>query len=86
MSKLSMAFAGATGFLLGSRAGREPYVRTVAMARRFMQDPQVRRGAAEAQAVTVDKAHEATAAAKAAARDATDATRGAGSGFGVATP
>lgn len=64
MSKLTMAAAGGIGFLLGSRAGREPYEKTMARVQKLRNDPQVQRGVADAKASVADTASEAARAAR----------------------
>ena len=79
MSKISMAAAGAAGFLLGSRAGRAPYERFAAQVQRLREDPEVRRRAAQARGTVVDAAAEAVDAAREKAAEVS-------SGPGMATP
>jgi SLT domain-containing protein len=84
MSKLGMLAAGAVGYVLGARAGRERYDQIVNQARRFWTNPQVQRAASQAQDVAKDAApvvvdkvgdvakHAAGAAASAIRRDGGD--------------
>ena len=56
MSKLSVIAAGAVGYVLGARAGRERYEQIVQQAQRFWNDPRVQQKASEAAEVIKDKA------------------------------
>ena len=49
MSKLGMLAAGAVGYVLGARAGRERYDQIAYQAQRFWTSPKVQRVASEAQ-------------------------------------
>jgi hypothetical protein len=49
MSKLGLLAAGAVGYVLGARAGRERYDQIVYQAQRFWANPRVQRAASEAQ-------------------------------------
>jgi hypothetical protein len=49
MSKLGMLAAGAVGYVLGARAGRERYDQIVYQAQRFWTNPTVQKAATEAQ-------------------------------------
>jgi hypothetical protein len=49
MSKLGLLAAGAVGYVLGARAGRERYDQIVYQAQRFWTNPTVQRAASEAQ-------------------------------------
>jgi hypothetical protein len=49
MSKLGMLAAGAVGYVLGARAGRERYDQIVYQAQRLWTNPKVQRAAGEAQ-------------------------------------
>jgi hypothetical protein len=49
MSKLGMLAAGAVGYVLGARAGRERYEQIVYQAQRFWTSPSVQRAATGAQ-------------------------------------
>jgi hypothetical protein len=49
MSKLGMLAAGAVGYVLGARAGRERYDQIAYQAQRFWTNPKVQRVASEAQ-------------------------------------
>ena len=48
MKKLSLLAAGAVGYVLGTRAGRERYEQIKAGASKIAQDPRVRAKASEA--------------------------------------
>ena len=48
MKKLTLLAAGAVGYVLGTRAGRERYEQIKAGATRIAQDPRVRAKASEA--------------------------------------
>jgi hypothetical protein len=80
MSKLGMLAAGAVGYVLGARAGRERYEQIMSVAGRVWSSPQVQRAATDAQ----DRAREAAPivaekvadAAKHAAGAAVHAVRG----------
>lgn len=58
MSKLTWLVAGGVGYLLGSRAGREPYEKFSEQAQRLMQDPRVQKGADQAKQTVKRKADE----------------------------
>lgn len=79
MSKITLAAAGAVGFLLGSRAGRAPYEKFVGEAQRLRNDPKVQHKAAEVRDTVVDAASDAAEAAKVKADQVA-------SGPGTATP
>ena len=49
MSKLGMLAAGAVGYVLGARAGRERYDQIAYQAQRIWTNPKVQRAASEAQ-------------------------------------
>lgn len=59
MSKIVTLTAGAVGFLLGSRAGRQPYDRFTEQAQRLAQDPRVRSRVDQGKGVVQDKAGQA---------------------------
>ena len=65
MKKLMMLAAGAVGYVLGTRAGRERYEQIKTQAQRFKNDPRVQAKAREAG----DKVTEAAGSAKSAAQD-----------------
>lgn len=76
MKKLTLLAAGAVGYVLGARAGRERYEQIKASATKVAQDPRVRAKANEAgqtikeQAPVVkDKVFDAATTAKDAAKD-----------------
>jgi hypothetical protein len=77
MSKLGMLAAGAAGYVLGARAGRERYDQIVAVATRFWSSPQVQHAQLQAQDYAREKAPEVGEkigeVAKAAAVKATEA-------------
>lgn len=56
MSKIITLTAGAIGFVLGSRAGREPYEKLAAKAGQVRRDPRVQEKVSQAQDVATDKA------------------------------
>ena len=56
MSKIVTLTAGAIGFVLGSRAGREPYEKLAAKAGQVRRDPRVQEKVSQAQDVAADKA------------------------------
>ena len=56
MGKLSLVVGAGAGFLLGSRAGTEPYERFTAQVQRLMRQPRVRDGVDQAKQGAKDKA------------------------------
>ncbi|MBA2559097.1 MAG: YtxH domain-containing protein [Propionibacteriales bacterium] len=56
MSKTSMIVAGATGYVLGARAGRERYEQIATQARRFWSNPKVQKASQDAQDLAREKA------------------------------
>lgn len=62
MSKIVTLTAGAIGFVLGSRAGREPYEKLSARAGQVRRDPRVQEKVGQAQQAAQDKAKEAASA------------------------
>lgn len=54
MSKIALLVVGGAGYLLGSRAGRGHYEKFAAQARRLMEDPRVKKGAAQAKRTVKD--------------------------------
>lgn len=56
MSKLSMLAAGAVGYVLGARAGRERYDQISKQFRRFFTHPRVRQKAADAAGIIKQRA------------------------------
>jgi hypothetical protein len=79
MRKLTMLTAGAAGYVLGARAGRERYEQIKRGAAKVRTNPTVRRKAREAGAavkenapLVKDKVAEAAATAKVAAQDKLD--------------
>lgn len=59
MGKISMLAAGAAGYVLGTRAGRERYDKMAAQARKVWRDPKVQRKAGQAQDAAGDLSHRA---------------------------
>ena len=76
MSKLGLLVAGATGYVLGARAGRERYDQIAALAQRAWTHPKVQQASHQAQDYAREKAPEVGErigeVAKAAAVKATD--------------
>ena len=56
MSKVMMLAAGATGYVLGARAGRERYEQIKSTANKVAQDPRVRAKAQDASTKVKEKA------------------------------
>ncbi len=56
MSKLTMMVAGAAGYVLGTKAGRERYEQIKARASKVAQDPRVRTKAKDAGTMVKEKA------------------------------
>jgi SLT domain-containing protein len=56
MSKLSMLAAGAVGYVLGARAGRERYEQIAAGARRVWASPRVQQASQDAANLAREKA------------------------------
>ncbi len=76
MKKMTMIFAGAVGYVLGTRAGRERYEQIKRQAQRLKNDPRVQEKAREASAavkenapVVKEKVADAAGHAKAAAQE-----------------
>jgi hypothetical protein len=69
MSKTTMLLAGAAGYVLGTRAGRERYEQIKGVAQRVARDPRVQRKAQEAQSMAKQKAGEAASQAAAKVKD-----------------
>lgn len=59
MGKITMLVAGAVGYVLGTRAGREQYDKIAGQAQRVWRDPKVQRKAGQAQEAAVDLGHKA---------------------------
>ncbi len=55
MSKLLFLAAGATGYVLGARAGRERYDQITQLAQQFWTNPKVQQAAQDAQDLARDK-------------------------------
>jgi hypothetical protein len=68
MSKLSILVAGAAGYVLGARAGRERYDQIVALTQRVWSDPRVQRQTSAAADAVKEKAPDVGAAIADAAR------------------
>lgn len=84
MGKLTMVAAGAVGYVLGTRAGRDRYEQIKTGAAKLARDPRVREKAKEAGGlvkenapVVKDKVAGAATAAKEAAREKTSSHGGA---------
>jgi len=56
MSKLLLLAAGATGYVLGARAGRDRYDQIMDQAQRFRANPKVQQATADAQHVARERA------------------------------
>jgi SLT domain-containing protein len=80
MSKTSMLFAGAVGYVLGARAGRQRYEQIVDQAQRIWTNPGVQKATRNAQDLAREKApvvgEKLTGAAKSAASSASSAVGG----------
>jgi SLT domain-containing protein len=80
MSKTSMLFAGAVGYVLGARAGRERYEQIMEQAQRIWSNPNVQKASHSAQDLAREKApvvgEKLTGAAKSAASSASSAVGG----------
>ncbi|MEN3121712.1 hypothetical protein N5P18_15480 [Janibacter terrae] len=59
MGKITMLAAGAVGYVLGTRAGREQYDKLSTQAKRVWRDPKVQRKAGQAQEAAVGLGHKA---------------------------
>jgi hypothetical protein len=59
MRKLTILAAGAVGYVLGTRAGRERYEQLVRQAQRLRENPTVQQKVGEARHVATDAAKEA---------------------------
>ena len=55
MSKLGMLAAGAAGYVLGARAGRERYEQIAFQAQRLWTNPRVQQGVSDAQDLAREK-------------------------------
>ncbi|MFY0409927.1 hypothetical protein [Solicola sp. PLA-1-18] len=75
MGKLTVAAAAATGYVLGTRAGRERYEQIKRQARRVWNDPRVADKRHDAVDLASQKANEAAAAAKQKASEAAAAAK-----------
>jgi SLT domain-containing protein len=80
MSKTSMLVAGAVGYVLGARAGRERYEQIMDQAQRIWTNPNVQRASRNAQDLAREKApvvgEKVASAAKSAAGSAAAAVSG----------
>jgi SLT domain-containing protein len=80
MSKTSMLFAGAVGYVLGARAGRERYEQIMNQAQRIWTNPNVQKASRNAQDLAREKApivgEKLSGAAKSAAASASGAVSG----------
>lgn len=56
MSKLGLLTAGAVGYVLGARAGRERYEQIAFQAQRLWTNPKVQQGVSDAQDLAREKA------------------------------
>ena len=83
MSKITLLTAGAVGYVLGARAGRERYDQIAAGAQRFMGNPKVQQVKQQAQDTLSEQASAAGSAladkAREAASTASDKVRSNGS-------
>ena len=90
MSKITLLTAGAVGYVLGARAGRERYDQIAAGAQRFMGNPKVQQVKQQAQDTLSEQASAAGSAladkARGAASTASDKVRSNGSGMHAAEP
>ena len=73
MGKLVALTAGAAGYVLGARAGRERYDQISAQAQRLWRDPRVQQKKSEAEDLVKDKAPAAKENLANAAKHATNA-------------
>jgi hypothetical protein len=95
MGKFLAVAAGAIGYVLGARAGRERYEQIKSQANRLRQDPKVQQAAARAEGLAKDRlppkiadaASKATEAARSTTgRDGHTTTEGASGGPGSESP
>jgi hypothetical protein len=85
MNKLSLLAAGAVGYILGARAGRERYEQIKSGANKIASDPRVRAKASEAGTVIKDQApvvRDKVVDAAAAAKDKVTSDSGPSSASG----
>jgi hypothetical protein len=82
MRKLTMLAAGAVGYVLGAKAGRERYEQIKAGAGKVASDPRVRRKAQDAQAavkqnapMVKDKVADAASSARDTVKDKTSGSK-----------
>lgn len=76
MSKISMLAAGAVGYVLGTRAGRERYQQIVAQAQRVWSNPKMQRATSEAREKAPEVSEKLTGAAKKAANSVSSSGSG----------
>ena len=91
MSKLTLLAAGAAGYVLGARAGRQRYDQIAQTARSVMGNPKVQAARQQAQDVAAEQAanlgEKAKETASSFASSAADKVgRGEGAHAGTATP
>ena len=75
MGKIMVAAAGALGYVLGARAGRERYEQIKSQVSRLWQDPKVQQAAARAEGLARDTAPRVQQKVTDAASKATKAAR-----------
>jgi hypothetical protein len=86
MSKLTMLAAGAIGYVLGAKAGKERYEQIKAGASKVASDPRVRRRAQEAQDAVKQNAPMVKDKVTGAASNAKDTVKQKTSGSGTDGP
>lgn len=77
MSKIALLAAGATGYVLGARAGRERYEQIAYQAQRFWTNPRVQKAAQDAQDLAREKGPVVGEKVSGAAKQASDAVTSA---------
>ncbi len=86
MAKITLLTAGAVGYVLGARAGRERYDQIAQQARKVWRDPRVQQRKDEAASAVkegvTDAAHQAADAARSKVSSATSSAGSAGSTTG----
>ncbi len=75
MKKIPLLFAGAAGYVLGTRAGRERYEQIRAGARKVARDPRVQSAKDKASDTVATQASAAAETAKHKVSDAADKVR-----------
>ncbi len=75
MKKIPLLFAGAAGYVLGTRAGRERYEQIRSGARKVARDPRVRSATDKATDAVATQASAAAETAKHKVSDVTDKVR-----------